>query len=80
LWWLIELEHEFTGSATGEAAWFFHSNEDLAEHSGLSVSSVKRAKEELKRKGLIEMRQIHFQDRKTKKRSTKHITDFRILV
>ena len=40
--------------------YFYQSNEDLAEESGLSVSSVKRAKQELVRSGLLEIRKAHF--------------------
>ena len=35
--------------------WFYRSMNDLAKDSGLHINSIKKAKKELKRKGLIEV-------------------------
>ena len=69
---LNELEHKYTGD---RANFFFRSNEDLAKDSALSISSIKRAKRELK--PFIEMWQMHWIG-ENDKLSSKHITAFRI--
>lgn len=70
---LNELEHRYTGP---NKDFFFRSNEDLAEDTGLSISAVKRAKNELR--DIVKMWQVHFQDVSTKKLSKKKITAFMI--
>lgn len=70
---LCELEHRFTGQ---KETFFFRSNEDLAEDTGLSLSSVKRAKKELE--PFIKMWQMHWKDKESGKLSKKKITAFRI--
>jgi len=70
---LNELEHKFTRRKEN---YFFRSNEDLANDTGLSISSVKRAKEELR--SVVQMWQMHWKDTETGKLSKKKITAFRI--
>ena len=73
---LVELEHRFTGE---EEDFFFRSNEDLSEDTGMSLPTLKRAKEELRQTDLIEIWQTHWVSKETSKRSKKHITAYRIL-
>jgi len=73
---LTELEHRFSGNKT---TFFYRSNEDLAIDSGMSVSTVKRRKTELVKKGLIQTWQTHWQNSETEKLSEKHVTAYRIL-
>ena len=70
---LNELEHRYTGP---KVDYFFRSNEDLAEDTGLSLSAVKRAKDELR--NIVQMWQMHWIDKDTKKLSRKKVTAFRI--
>lgn len=72
---LNELEHRFTGE---KEDFFFRSNEDLTGDTGMSLPTLKRAKAELKDNNIVEMWQTHFIDPKTKRKSEKHITAFRI--
>jgi len=69
---LVYLEANYTGK---EVDYFYHSNEQLAKDTGLSISSVKRAKKELK--GIVDFLTIFFSD-KSGKKSRKHITGFRL--
>ena len=70
---LNELEHRYTGP---KVDFFFRSNEDLAEDTGLSLSAVKRAKDELR--NIVQMWQMHWIDKDTRKLSRKKVTAFRI--
>jgi hypothetical protein len=69
---LNELEHRFTGA---KKDFFFRSNEELAEDSGMSISQVKRAKDELR--PLVQMWKMHWIDERGKK-SRKYVTAYRI--
>ncbi len=51
---LCELEHRFIGKED----FFFRSNEDLAKDANLAGTTLKRAKKELRKTGLVEMFQI----------------------
>lgn len=73
---LNELEHRYTNSNDG---WFFRSNELLAEDTGMSLPTLKRAKKELLETGLVEHFLAHFEDPETKKKSKKKISAYRIL-
>ena len=74
---LCELEHRF---CTGDGSdFFFRTNEDLAEDTGLNVSTVKKAKKELREKGYIATHLVHFRDVTTGTRSKKKETGYRIL-
>lgn len=70
---LSELEHRFTNKKDN---FFFRSNEELVNDAGMSLPTLKRAKKELKESGLVTIRQMHWVDKKTKKKSEKHITAF----
>jgi len=74
--WLHECEHRFTGE---EVDWFFRSNEELARDTHMSLRTIKKAKGELQKMGLIETWNFHWTDPQTKKRSHKHVTAYRIL-
>ena len=73
---LSKLEHRFTGKSVD---FFFRSNKDLQNDSGLSGKTVIKAIRELKKIQLIETWQMHWKDKNTGKLSQKHITAFRIL-
>lgn len=73
---LCELEHRF---CTDDSNYFFRTNEDLAEDTGLNVSTVKKAKKELREKGYIETPLVHFRGGTTNTRSKKKVTGYRIL-
>ena len=75
--WLHELEHRYTSIEGTD--WFFFSNENLSRVAKLNLKTVKKAKKELIENSLIEIRQMHWQDPQTGKKSHKHITAFRIL-
>lgn len=74
---LNELEQRFCRD--GEDA-FFRSDADLAEDAQMSPATLKRAKKELLLyTDLVESWQEHFTDPDTGKKSSKHITKYRIL-
>lgn len=70
---LCELEHRYTGP---KEDYFFRSNDDLAKDAGMSLSTMKRAKEELR--PLVQMWQMHWRDPDTSKLSEKKVTAFRL--
>lgn len=55
---------------------FYRTNEELAEDSGMSLATLKRAKKELAESGLIEICKVHFITNGVK--SKKQITGYRI--
>lgn len=69
---LCENEHKFTN---GKQKWFYRSDADLAEDTGWSLATVKRAKAELLRTDLVKTKKVHFMDDNGKK-STKRITTY----
>ena len=71
---LNELEHKYSGD---KVDFFFRSNEDLAKDAGLKLSTLKKAKAELK--GIVQSWQMHWLDTETGKKSEKHVTAYRIL-
>lgn len=73
---LKEVEHRFTNK---EQNWFFVTDSELSELSGLSLSSVKRAKVKLKEIGLIKCGYMHWVDNKTGKKSEKKITSYTMI-
>jgi len=73
---LNELEHRFTGA---KVDFFYRSNEELAKDAGMSLPTLKRAKKELIKAGLIETWNMHWEDPETGKLSEQHVTAFRIL-
>ena len=73
---LCKLEHRFTGKNEN---FFFRSNRDLQNDSGLSGKTIIKAIRELIDLNFIETWQMHWIDKKTGKKSQKHITAFRIL-
>lgn len=72
---LNELEHRFTGK---KEDFFFHRDKDIAEFSGVSVSTVKRSKAQLTKFGMIQTWQMHWIDKVTQRKSEKHVTAYRI--
>ena len=73
---LNELEHRFTNDTKD---FFYRTNEKLCNDTGMSLPTLKRAKAELKETDLIQVWQSHFVNPKTKKRSEKHFTAYRVL-
>jgi hypothetical protein len=73
---LNELEQRYTN---GDKDFFFRSNEDLAKDCRFSLPTLKRAKAELVKSGLIQTWQSHYREIETGKLSKKHITCYRIL-
>ena len=75
--WLNFLEHRFSGE---KEDFFFRSIEDLQKDIRMGrrqiIDGIKRLEKTLK---LIHTWQMHWTDKKTKKKSEKHITAFRIL-
>lgn len=87
--WLHELEHRFTsGEIEGhkkkkgkQTDWFFRSDADLVSDTELSHGAISKAKKELVAEGFIQTWQMHWiVDVKTRKKSYKHVTAFRILI
>lgn len=72
---LVELEHKYTGN---DKSWFFRTDEELAEDSGMSLRTVRRAKQELKDSGLVNIGYAHYIDSETGKKSKKKLTTFSI--
>lgn len=73
---LNELEQRFTGE---HEDFFYRSNQDLADDSGMSLSMTKRAKKELLETDLVESWLMHWIDKETGKKSKKKVTAYRIL-
>jgi hypothetical protein len=73
---LNELEQRFTGDDTD---FFFRSNEDLAVDAGMSLATLKRTKKELLETDLVHNWNMHWIDTKTKKKSEKKVSAYKIL-
>ena len=74
---LHELDARYTGAK--KVDYFFRSNEELASDLNISVSSIKRAKQELKDANLINTGYIHWwQDEKQTKMSKKKVTSYTV--
>lgn len=74
---LNELEHRYTGTKQND--FFIRSNKSLCEDTGMSLSTLKRAKAELVKTDLIETWSSHYIDKNTKKKSIEHYTAYKIL-
>ena len=72
---LNELEHKYTGK---KEDFFTRSDTQLSEDTGLSLSTLKRAKAELKQTDLIQTWKCHFVNTNGKK-SKLYYTAYRIL-
>ena len=72
---LNELEHKFTGN---KEDFFTRSDTQLAEDTGFSLATLKRAKAELKKTDLIQTWKCHFINEDGKK-SKLYYTAYRIL-
>ena len=72
---LNELEQRFTGT---DKDWFFRTDEELAKDAGMSEKTLKRAKAELRRSGLVEITLAHFVDKETGEKSKKKVTAYKI--
>ena len=73
---LNELEHRFTGKKEN---FFTRSDAQLAEDTGFSITTLKRAKSELKKTDLIQTWKCHFINTDTGKKSKLYYTAYRIL-
>lgn len=69
------LENKFTGK---KEDYFFRSLKDLSLDTQMSIRKVGEAIKELAELGLIQTWQMHWYDKKTGKKSEKHITAMRI--
>lgn len=76
---LNELEQRYTTGREGGEDFFFRSDLELSADAGISITTLKRHKAELKKSGLVHIWQAHFVDRQTGKKSEKKITAYRIL-
>lgn len=74
--WLNFLEHRFSGEKDN---FFFRSIQDLQGDIKMARVQVIMGIKRLEKLGLIQTWQMHWIDKKTKKKSEKHITAFRIL-
>ena len=72
---LNELEQRFTGK---DKDWFFRTDEELAKDAGMSEKTLKRAKSELRKSGLVEITLAHFVDKQTGEKSKKKVTAYKI--
>lgn len=73
---LNELEHRYTGK---KEDFFTRSDSQLSVDTGLSLSTLKRAKSELKKTDLIQTWKCHFINNDTGKMSKVYYTAYRIL-
>ncbi len=73
---LNELEHRYTGE---KEDFFTRSDTQLSKDTGLSLSTLKRAKAELKKTDLIRTWKCHFVNPKTKIKSKVYYTAYRVL-
>lgn len=73
---LNELEQRFTGNS--EKGYFFRTDEELCKDTGLSLSTLKRAKKELKGTDLVIIRYGHFTNIENNKLSEKKVTTYTI--
>ena len=73
---LCLLEHRLTGR---KEDFFFRSLKQLHGDTQISARNIIRGIQKLKEFGLIQTWQMHWVDKKTGKKSEKHITAFRIL-
>ena len=78
---LNELEQRFcSGNGESNRNFFFYSDEQLAEFSGLSLKTIKKYKAELRHyPQLVQISYGHWNDKKTGKKSEKKVTCYRIL-
>lgn len=76
---LNENEHKFTSGKEGEIDWFYRSDQELANDAGMSITTLKNHKKELKETDLIKVMYMKFRDPETGKRSEKRITAYKIL-
>jgi len=70
------LEHKFSGQKEN---FFFRSIEDLQDDIGMGRRQIIEGIKSLEKLELIHTWQMHWVDKKTKKKSEKHVTAFRIL-
>jgi len=73
---LNELEHRFSGTQVED--YFWRSNQDLVNDTGMKLSTLKAAKKELIDKDIVQTWKMHWRDKKTEKLSEKHVTAYRI--
>lgn len=76
---LNELEQRYTTGREGGEDFFFRSDAELAADAGISITTLKRYKAELRKTGLIRVWQMHWIDRKTGKKSEKKVTAYRVM-
>lgn len=74
---LNELEQRY---CSRDKNYFYRTDNDLVEDSGLSLSTVKRAKKELIEAGLISCNLSPFISDVTNKKSKMHVTVYEILI
>lgn len=76
---LNELEQRYTTGRTDGEDFFFRSDKELAADAGISLTTLKRYKAELKKTDLIKTWGMHWKDPQTGKLSEKKVTAYRIL-
>jgi hypothetical protein len=73
---LNELEQRYGIAGTD---WFYHSNEDLARELNVTLKTFKKAKAELLKTDLVKTTLIPFSKADTGKKTTYHVTAWKIL-
>ncbi len=73
---LSELEHRYTGD---KCDYFFRAQSDIKNDSGMDLRTMRAARKELIESGYVDMWQMHWIDKETKKRSEKHVTAYELL-
>lgn len=75
---LKEVEQRYCGNGNNRDSYFFRTDKQLSEDSGLPLRTLKRAKAELLETDLLTIQQGHWINSDGKK-SEKHITSYRLL-
>lgn len=76
---LKELEQRYCGGAS-KRDFFIRTNEELCNDSGMSMVTLKKAKSELAKSGLVILGKAHWiVDADSNKLSKKHITSYKIV-
>ena len=73
---LSELEHRFTGE---NEDFFFRALSDLAKDCKMNRTTIVKYRQKLIDDGWIHTWRMHYEDKKTGKRSEKHVTAYEVL-
>lgn len=73
---LSELEHRYTGE---KEDFFFRAQHDLKNDCSMDLRTIRTARTELIKSGYLKMFQMHWINKKTGKKSEKHVTAYKLL-